>query len=425
MNKSAFAFIYPDMNPGGIQKYINNYLEIYLNAGFDCFWLAPKNPSVDKGFSQNIARTTLLRRNKKAVDAALSGYETVIALSFSPLDLECISALTRDITNVHHFLLIPHFKNPEIHLEELFSSEKKRAKYLPEVAKCYKEYIEQNRLFYINEKHGLALSEHYGLDPAHIGAHIAKRVRDVAPLAPEGIEARLKNRESFNIITVARFEFPHKGYILGLVDSFPEIKAEIPSARLIIIGYGEGREELVRHIDSLDPSLREDIELVGKVSYNELAAYYDRAHISVSVAGSVTDSVRFGVPALIARHYTTALEGYGFYSDNSERVLCDEPGHELISCIADVYKMNKDEYIKLCMKNHSVLEEKTMENYDPFWMTRVEQPTAEYKKKPIIRKLRGRMKRWIFFYRLKMLFTNPAAFFDKLRNRFARARGKK
>lgn len=413
MGMNAFAFIYHDMNPGGIQKYIHNYLEVYQREGFDTFWVAPNHPSIDEGFQSSIQKTIRLTQDRRCVGEALSKYDTVITLSFSALDIERMMEYTQDLLNVKHFFLIPHFKNPEIHLEELFGREKDKKKNISEVSKLYSRYISNKQLFYINPKHGMSLCEHYGIDNAHVPDHVCKKIRSIQPFDVSSVEHKTSQTESFNIITVARLEFPHKGYILGLVDSFPEIKKEIPSAKLVIIGYGEGMDELKKHIANLSDDLKSDITCVGKVSYCDLKKYYNEAHVSVSLAGSVTDSVLFGVPALIARHYTTKCEGYGFYCDNPDKTLCDEPGEDLVPHLARVYNMDKTDYCELCIKNYQTFEERAMTDYDPLWMTKVEQPITQYTPDPLIIKLKKQMKQWTFRYRFKMLFTKPSVFLGK------------
>lgn len=403
------------MNPGGIQKCISNYLAVYQNAGYDTFWIAPKHPSVDSGFYNVLNRVSYLQGNRQYIKNVLREYEEILTLSFSAFGMERMMECMQDFDNVRHFFLIPHFKNPEIYLEELFFSLKKQKKYFPLVGMLYSRYIKENKLFYINPKHGFALSEHYGLDKNHVHDHVCKRVSSINFFDENAARLRASTKKNnFSIITVARFEFPHKGYVLGLINCFCKIKEVIPNAKLIIIGYGEGHKDVLRCISNLPEDYQSDVEYVGKISYNELQRFYQKAHVSVSLAGSVSDSARFGVPPLIAQHYTHECKGYGFFHENPDKILCDEAGEDLIPYIIRVYHMDDNEYLELCKKNYEVIKDYMMKDYDPLWMTKIKQVSTQYAENRLICLLKRQMKWWTFIYRFNMLLTRPSVFFDKL-----------
>ncbi len=79
-----------------------------------------------------------------------------------------------------------------------------------------------------------------------------------------------------NILFVGRLEkrkgFPH------LLDAFPYIKAQVPNARLIVVGAfdKDDKEKYVRH--ARRHGLR-DVKFVGYVSSDELPRYYRSAHV--------------------------------------------------------------------------------------------------------------------------------------------------
>ena len=71
------------------------------------------------------------------------------------------------------------------------------------------------------------------------------------------VKERFNNRKYFNIISVSRFEFPHKGYVLGLIDDFEKFSLKHKDARLKIVGSGPGEHLLNKRIEKLSSEVKD------------------------------------------------------------------------------------------------------------------------------------------------------------------------
>lgn len=405
------------MDLGGIQNYIYNYLTHFNKNNIDTYWLAPNKTVVDKGFKDEISKVNIIKGNldEKTREKLLS-YDNVVALTFSVLQFENMKKKLGDIPNIRLFYVIPHFKNPELYPEDFFAT-KTLKKLIKKWAKnFYEDYILANQLFFINEKHGLALREHYGLSLDSVKERVCKKVREI-PKYDESVVEKKLNGDVFNIITVSRLEFPHKGYVLGLLDVFPEILSKCPKARLTIIGYGEGETEVRRKIDSMPKAISDRITVIGRVSHDELEEYYSSAHLSIALAGSAFDAATFAVPTLVARHYCNDCEVYGQFTDYAHKRLSEDQGNNVMPYIEQVYAMDNQEYIDLCCKTYNTVEQILNSDFDPLWMFKVQQNESVNHSKFKIVIMRFRAFLWVWINRFKILVSNPKFFIEKVKNK--------
>jgi glycosyltransferase involved in cell wall biosynthesis len=415
MGKKAFVFLYNNMNLGGVQRYIYDYIKFFNQDGIDTYWIAPRKAIIDIGFIEEFQKVHVLHNvTHKKMEKTLELYDDVVALAFSVLQFEKLKKFVGYSNKIRLLYIIPHFKNPELYPEEFFyiAVFKKRIKTW--LTHFYSDYFAANELFYINPIHGGTLFEHYGLTNNDIEGHVCKKNRQIPKIDLSAIQRKIQKKDVFNIITVSRFEFPHKGYILGLIDSFAEIKRRIPIAQLCIIGYGDGEIEVKKRISALPADISNSIIFLGRVSYNELKRYYDDSKISIAVAGSVTDGAILAVPTLVARHYYERCEVYGQYVNCSDKILSDSPGEDVVPYIEDVYRMGDVEYLELCKATYERAKSILQKDFDPFWMFKIVQ------NKPIphsvfqIEILNVRAWLWTWGKRFEMLFCNPKVFFGKM-----------
>lgn len=417
MNKKAFIFLYSDMDLGGIQKYIYNYIVYFNKNGVDTYWLAPQKFNVDTGFKKELSKVNVVCGKLDAKTyKRLSEYDEAAAVTFSVLQFETLKKMVGDIPGIRLLYIVPHFKNPEIHPEEFFSSKRFRNAVKKWIAEFYADYLNDNNLYFINEKHAAAISNHYGLPAESAGKHLCKKVREIAEYDENAISRKMCG-DDFNIITVSRFEFPHKGYVLGLLDIFPDIVKECPEARLTIIGYGDGENDVSGKIRSMPGEIADRITVVGRVSFTELQKYYNNAHLSIGLAGSAGDAAMFGVPVLVARHYCEKCEVYGQFAENYNKRLSEEPGGDPIPYIKQVYDMESGDYISLCRRTYEAEKQILNSGFDPFWVFKVKQGGIASHSGIKIGLVHFRAVLWVWTYRFKMMFKSPKVFIEKVKSR--------
>ena len=163
-----------------------------------------------------------------------------------------------------------------------------------------------------------------------------------------------------HICAIARFDFPFKIYILGLIDIFIALSVKYPMLKLIIIGKGPDRGTVVKKIEGLDKTIAEKITLLDGVPYEKLKTYIDSAYINVGMGTTILDFANRSVPSIVSLANETEDVSYGIWSDNWHVLggfLHDDmaPLKAISRCIEDVLEMNQKEYISLCKLHRRLL----------------------------------------------------------------------
>lgn len=123
-------------------------------------------------------------------------------------------------------------------------------------------------------------------------------------------------RESFHILTIARMEFPFKGYVIGLIDVFERLCKEYSNLHLDLIGDGSNGKQLKKRMDSLEPAVKKRVDWHGNVPYHDLDSYFHKAKLYIGMGTTVLDAANHGVVSLPVGSYTYRCKGYGFlYED--------------------------------------------------------------------------------------------------------------
>ncbi|WP_124058019.1 glycosyltransferase family 4 protein [Vaginisenegalia massiliensis] len=74
-----------------------------------------------------------------------------------------------------------------------------------------------------------------------------------------------------------------------VIDIFPQVKAAIPGAKLVIVGDGPAREELEQQAKTIAP----DIQFVGQIDHEHVAAYYQMADLYVNASESESQGLTY------------------------------------------------------------------------------------------------------------------------------------
>lgn len=140
--------------------------------------------------------------------------------------------------------------------------------------------------------------------------------------------------EKINILTIARADFPFKGYIVGLIEWF---KTSSERTNLNIISYGKDEKVIVDKINALDDSVKNRISFVGKTDYNELEKYYQNADIYVGMGTTVLDASLRGIVSIPVQAYTTDLVADKFFFEDYSKVALDYGSKSSFSKLVERY----------------------------------------------------------------------------------------
>ncbi len=339
---------------GGIETYVYKSIKEIIKKGDKAGWISNDFSKINPAFSALIGEKKVYlidrgkARQKIAQVCAEGEFVRINIITFCPRDFACAEILKKELKRlpINTFLFVPHFQGDFLYLEEGFQG---NARNIVEkkLSTIYQKMEQNGNLLYFSRKHLAEYRKRYGCKESDF-SHVS--IPEISAKI-EFNEDRVKavfNQAEFTILSVSRLEFPHKGYVLGLVDAFESLCQEYESIRLIIVGDGDGMPILREKIDGLRKGVAQRIEIVGAVSPNELSAYYDRANVLISLAGCFTLGARRGVLSLPARHYTEKCEVYGYLPGSKDFSLADSNGYDVVPFLKEIINMSFNEYMKHC-----------------------------------------------------------------------------
>lgn len=168
-------------------------------------------------------------------------------------------------------------------------------------------------------------------------------------------------KNDFSILTIARLDFPFKGYISGLIDTYVNLRKRFNNITLTIVGDGAGKTELEQKINHIsDASIISDIHMLGYLPYNEIQKYIEQANLFIGMGTTILDSAKYGVPGIVATAYQMEDYAAGFFHMDYTCIgrLIDEEGakkYRFEELVEQIYAMSEEEYLKTCGDAYSLV----------------------------------------------------------------------
>lgn len=367
MNKKErkiFMFIRTQMNLGGLQKYIITLIRRLIKENYLIIWIAPKGKLiVDKGFEKDLFNSNVLIIQEdfndffwlKKIQLPIKVEDKVETMGFFITDyiyFEYIKRRYRKV-NFKNIFWVAHFEG--------IGSKSLPKIIKPLVDKYFNKKIqeldEHNNIFYNNIGHLKYFENKYNYKVKFPSKKIyLKSPNREFTLFKEELVKNKYRSESFNILTISRFDFPHKGYLLGLIDNYVDLKKKYKNIKLFIIGYGEGKNQVLEKINNISNEIKKDIYLIGKVEYDKLNQYFDKVDLYIGLAGTVRDAALNSVISIPVRHYSLVCEGYGFLPESKEFIISNKKGNPIEKYIEEAINLNEEEYINLSKASYNTFE---------------------------------------------------------------------
>ena len=209
----------------------------------------------------------------------------------------------------------------------------------------------------INEKAYVALDEETReICSSYMGIELQK-----IPIVKLGMPVKLndsvysKENRPFIVLTVCRFDFPFKGYVLGLIKDYAKFASSKESTELWIVGSGDGYSEVEHLIEKYkDQNIK--IKLFGQVEYSKLQELYKQASLYVGMGTTVLEAVSEKKLAVVASAYQIENYSSGFYGESTflggpisgrfskymDIETCKK--HKFIQLLDRAYQMDVNEY---------------------------------------------------------------------------------
>lgn len=294
-------------------------------------------------------------------EICFSENEEVLALTFYLLPFMQIEQLKKKYpkTKIHNIFWVPHFEPSYVFLEMEKSFPKFFKNYMyNKIRNIIIELDKNNNIYYLHNRHLEAFENHYKYSVVNPDIKVNHCIsKEIPPFNSEIVKNRYNNK--YNILSICRFEFPHKGYILGLVDAYAKLKDKYPELTLTLIGDGVNRDLLYKKVNGLPEYMKRDIEMPGIVIGSNLEPYFKKAFVNVSVAGGLTDGAVQGIVSIQGRLYSNTCECYGFFNGSNfiEKRLSVEVGEDIIPYLEKLFTCSEEEYLRLCNNSYLAVKE--------------------------------------------------------------------
>lgn len=376
-NKKTLIINYESMRSGGIEVNLAYLMQYAIEHMYRVIWLTSLQAFKEAKFRYII-------ENKKIEKIYLSQKEILYGMyprinfdkneyvvMVSPHTNSFIFAENirkhAHVAEFNHFLLISHFTSPFYYPETTFDNCFLRNTWKLYYKKIANILIERDNVRGFDEKHLIEYEKRYKVKIPELSKKVLLGLIPCGDLNYDKLKEKAKSRtQAFNILACTRFDFPHKGFVIGLIEAFTRLKRQHHELRLKIIGYGEGRNKLEEKINILNENVKNDIQVIDELDYLELRKEIQNSHLTVGLAGTSMESARCGVPTLVVRHYTYKCETYGFIQNSQNNLLGTGPGEEIDNYVCKIIEMSDNEYIDMCYSTLEICKEKT--SYDPSYL---------------------------------------------------------
>lgn len=353
---------------GGIETNIVKIVKFFLEHNKHVIWLhsphakiadeynyVMRNERIDN-YEINVSGYHWLKVNKH-IELKECPY---LMLSFNVHDQLRAIELSNRYKNIYPAYFVPHF-NGQLTFPEVVYSDTLFYKIFNQIyGKFYQLLDNWNQLYFFGQKHINAIEKRYNFLINSPEEKLCQGLIKPPSISVKEIEDRAKSRKGrFVIISVGRMEFPHKGYMVGLMDIYSKLKVLYPNLELWYVGDGAGISILKEKEIKLFPGGNSNIKYYGSVSPDKLPSLFKQAHLNVSVAGGFTQGVRNGLLSIPARHYSYKCELYGLPPKNLNYGLEDIPGSDGESLIEECINMSDERYVELSVKGFN----ETIKNY--------------------------------------------------------------
>ena len=356
--KKTLIVNYRELRIGGIETYLAKLMLYSANQGYRVIWLTTEkaykrchfkdivdHPRVERVILKGKSSVNWLKHDK----ISFQDEEHVTMFSVTPMTFmqaEQIREYTKNVASFNHFMALPHFTGSDYFPERTFKTKLYRKRWYNYMKKIATILVENDCVRAFSMKHLDFFEENYGVKIENKQEKILKKINLIKDYPDSYFEEKAQKRQDeFRIVTCGRFDFPHKGYILGLLDEYAELKKKYTQLKLVVIGYGKDGARVDEKIAQMSPEAQKDIEIVGAVSPFDLYDYFEEGHLNIGLAGALFDGAICAIPSLCARHYCEDCEVYGFISDMEGTYLRDEPALRLQPFIEKLIEISDDEYI--------------------------------------------------------------------------------
>lgn len=261
------------------------------------------------------------------------------AMFYSPGELILVSDVLQAKKIINNcFLYIVHLSNMGLQSKRFSFLNKrlnKESKYLMNV------FETSGRVVFMDEMCANSYKKLYGY-----ANNIPFKILRLPLEEPKILQERTEHGNAINILSIARAEFPFKGYLIGLIKEFQNARfaADI---KLTIISHGDGFPELKELSERKTDNNRVQINVLGQIDYEQLNKYYRNSDLYIGMGTTVIEAAANRSVSIPVRPYTYKLVSDKFFFENPQCIALEKDGDipttELISRYINSSKEEREE----------------------------------------------------------------------------------
>ncbi len=365
---------FSNMRPGGIETMLAYLIQHAQSQGMRVIWItstvlypqASYRNVVDYDRVEAVVLKPWQMNLLWLPRLPLGEQDDVVMLSTTPLRYIAFDSYRTkySVRSFRHYLMVPHFQDAQNFPDQYFGWKPLRQAAYGYMTRVARKLDGHDALRAFSMKHLDTYESYYGFPIDRKQEKIMATTRPNMEVTGEQLYAKAAQRsERFEITTCSRFDFPHKGYLLGLLRIYGKLKPEYPQLALTVVGYGPGQKQMEQIIASFPPEVGQSITFTGMLSNDEAVDIFARSHLFVGLAGAAGDAAKAAVPTLVVRHYSETCQTYGFYETAHMKTLCEEEGEDIEGYIRQAMTMHEDAYVANGLRTKALLEDKR--NYNP------------------------------------------------------------
>lgn len=353
-SKGTLIVLYRSLSVGGIENYVIRVIRNALKSGKRVIWIcnigciySPIYRDVIEDPCLEIEEINFSGLNiYKLPSLHFTENENVKVLVFDIFRLYQAYKLRKKYKRVCFDILycVPHFTGSTILPEQDFRLKIVNTFLKKRFAEIYDKIFQEGNLYFFASKHYDIIQKEYNIRFSSPHDYLLPYL-ETREKYDEDSFRNVYHSDNFTILSAGRFEFPHKGYLLGLIKEYGKLKYKYPHLKLLIIGDGPDRDKVKLSIQDLPEDMRKDVIVRAPLSVDDLKQIMKTVNLNISVAGCASLGARMGLVTLPARHYVYDCEVYGFFPDSRFFTTDTKPGVPVNQYIEQVINMDEEEYI--------------------------------------------------------------------------------
>lgn len=354
LTNETLIVIYRSLLVGGIENYVASVIKNALTTNKRVIWIC----NTEKLYSP-VYKEIVEDKKMEIITINFSGINIYKLPKIDLSQQEKVKVMVFDIfrlfqayklkekykeTKIDILYCVPHFTGSSIFPEQCFVNKTMNSFIQNKYSIIYNKLFKNGTLYFFSSKHYETIQQNYGINFSNPQNYLVPQLR-VREMYDEEVFRKVFRSNSFTIISPGRFEFPHKGFLLGLIQVYGKLKPIYPKLRLLIIGDGQDKDKVEEAILKLPKESRSGIEIKNSMSFDELLKIMKTVNLNISVAGCASMGAKIGLITLPARHYNYDCEVYGFYPESRYLTTETKPGFPVEPYIERIINMSEDEYI--------------------------------------------------------------------------------